>query len=219
MRLLNMNRYNSHFPNLLTGGIDFETIEGSDHSIYAMDQELNLIYYNKAWKKFALDNGGQAFLNQLELGQNVIDYISGYDLKNFYGGNFEQVLKSGKSWYHEYECSSITAYRSFFQTTYRLKNSKGLAVISSLSLELPMEKLYRIPCEAKENHYFQKSGFINQCSNCRFTKRADHSQKWEWVPQWINNIPKNINHSLCPNCQGYFDYYGKYGSIRYSKLS
>ena len=79
--------------------------------------------------------------------------------------------------------------------------------MNTLVVKLPMDQIDRKAYEAIEKKYIQSTGFITQCSYCRRCERADRSEIWDWVPSWVEKIPDNCSHSICPTC---FDYYWKY---------
>ena len=201
-----MKRYINNFPTKLNG-IDFKTLENSKYSIYGLSEELNLIYVNPAWIHFAQENGGNdTLLENLPLGSSVIKTFYGETIKNFYTKNFMKVLETGKPWRHEYECSSLNKFRRFHQETYPLKNGTGLIVINTITINSPMKDKGRNSLKASGNRYLNDTNFITQCSNCRCTQRVKEPDVWDWVPEWVENMPENSSHSICPIC---FDYYWK----------
>lgn len=117
-----------------------------------------------------------------------------------------KFLKTGKPWRHEYECSSIHLFRRFHQNIYPIKNGKGLIIANSLSIAIPMKNIGRIASDAIEKLYLNSDGFVVQCCNCRCTQRAEEPKIWDWVTKWIENIPSNFSHTICPIC---YDFYWK----------
>ena len=201
-----MIRFIDNFKSKLEG-IDFETLEQSKYTIYGLSEDLELIYVNPGWVNFAKENGvSDSYMNDKLIGSSIINAIDGEKLKNFYAENYINVLKTKKPWKHEYECSSIQEYRQFHQHTYPLKNGKGLIVTNTLTVNLPMNSQNRKAYDALNKRYVANSDYVTQCSNCRCTQRANEIDVWDWVPKWVENIPKNFSHSICPIC---FDYYWK----------
>ena len=201
-----MKRYIDGFPTKLNG-IDFNTLENSKYSIYGLSEELNLIYVNPAWIHFAQENGGNdTLLENLPLGTPITKAFYGEIIKNFYTENYMKVLDTGKPWRHEYECSSINKFRLFHQETYPLKGGSGLIIINTIAINLPMKDKGKNALKAMDNRYVNDNGFITQCSNCRCTQRAEESEVWDWIPEWVEKMTENSSHSICPIC---FDYYWK----------
>lgn len=201
-----MIRFIDNFKSKLEG-IDFETLEQSKYTIYGLSEDLELIYVNPGWVNFAKENGvSDSYMNDKLIGSSIINAIDGEKIKNFYAENYINVLKTKKPWKHEYECSSIQEYRQFHQNTYPLKNGKGLIVTNTLTVNLPMNSQNRKAYDALNKRYVANSDYVTQCSNCRCTQRANEIDVWDWVPKWVENIPKNFSHSICPIC---FDYYWK----------
>lgn len=202
-----MKRYIEGFPSKLKG-IDFKTLEDSNHSIYGLSKELNLIYVNPGWIHFAEENGGKDIvLKKYPLGAPIAKALLGKKVKDFYIKNYIKVLETGKPWHYEYECSSVDEYRQFHQDVYPLKDGYGLIIINALIVNLPMKNIGRKALEALDKRYVKSTGFVTQCSNCRCTQRADEPEIWDWVPEWVENIPDNFSHSICPIC---YDYHWKY---------
>ncbi len=202
-----MERYKKDFPSKLKG-IDLKTLEISSHSIYGLSKDLNLIFVNPGWIRFAKENDvGENTLNKFPLGTSILKAIGGKKVKDFYAQNYKRVLTTGEVWHHEYECSSNNEFRRFHQGTYPLKNGEGLIIINTLVVKLPMDQIDRKAYEAIEKRYVQSTGFITQCSNCRHCQRVDQPEIWDWVPAWVEKMPDNCSHSICPTC---FDYHWKY---------
>ena len=204
-----MKRYVDDFESKLFK-IEFNTLEESKYSIYCISEDLKLIYVNPTWINFAKENGAtKAFLNNIPLEKPITKGIYGKNTKNFYTENYLKVFKTGKPWRHEYECSTINEFRKFQQDTYPIKDGSILVIKNTLTIQLPIEKVGRIEFKAIKKRYTNTNGFVTQCSNCRCTQRAIEADVWDWVPDWIENIPKNFSHSICPIC---FDYYWKNNS-------
>lgn len=200
-----MKRFAIDFPRKLAG-IDFNTLESSKHTIYALSSALELIYFNPAYVLFAKENSNRNdLLEQFPLQTPIVEAINGEEIRNFYLQNYETALVTEKVWHHEFECSEPHTFRRYYQSAYPLKNSKGLILINKLVAHLPIN---RKAFEAIKIRYVQPiTGLILQCSNCRCTQRASEPEIWDWVPDWVESIPKNCSHSICPPC---LDYYWKY---------
>lgn len=210
-----MERYKSDFPIRLKG-IDFETLEKSEHSIYGLSKDLNIIYVNPSWIRIAEENGLESALEKYPLGSSIANILKGQKIKDFYIQHYNQVLETGKVWHHEYECSSLDIFKQFHQGVYPLKDGMGLIVINALRVSLPMDQINRKAMAAFQEHYVQSTGYINQCSNCRYSQRADNEEIWDWIPEWVENMPANLSHTICPTC---FDYYWKYSRIKFSPIN
>lgn len=202
-----MERYKEDFASKLKG-FDLETLENSRYSIYALSKDMELIYFNPAWIRFAQENDvDRDVLNKFSLGTAIPKVLKGQEVRDFYIQNYKNVLATGKVWRHEYECSSIDEFRYFHQGVYPLKDGEGIIVINTLLVNVPADLINRKAYEAIEKQYLQPTGLITQCTNCRYTQRADQPEIWDWVPSWVEKMPDNISHSICPTC---FDYHWKY---------
>jgi hypothetical protein len=202
-----MERFKEDFPSKIEG-IDFKSLENSNHTIFGLSKELNLIYFNPAYVLFAQKNGFEGnIINKFPIDTPFSKIISEEKLVDFYNHNYKSVLSTGDIWRHEYECSSSNEFRQFHQAVYPLRNGNGLMVINTLRVNLPMKLKDRKAHDALTKRYTQSNGFINQCSNCRHCQRAEQEEIWDWVPDWVERTPDNLSHTICPTC---FDYHWKY---------
>lgn len=202
-----MERYKHDFPSKLKR-FDFETLENSAHSIYALSKDLDIIYLNPAWVRFAKENDKREnTLKKFQIGTPILKGIKGEVIKKFYSQNYREVLENGSVWNLEYECSSNNVYRTFHQVTYPLGNGEGLLIINSLLVKMPIENVEKTTYEAISKRYTQPTGFITQCCNCRNCQRVEQPEIWDWVPDWVEQMPNNCSHSICSTC---FDYYWKH---------
>lgn len=207
-----MKRFKEDFQSKLIG-IDFSILEESKYSIYGLSKELNLIYFNPAFILFAKENGLNGnILDKFPLGTPISKAFGGEKIREFYIKNYEKAIATGELWHHEYECSSSDEFRQFHQGCYPLKNGEGLLVINTLMVNFPMDLNDRKAYEAIDKRYIQNTGFITQCSNCRYIQCVEQPEVWHWVPAWVKKTPLNASHSICPIC---FDYHWKYSGIKY----
>ncbi|WP_298777507.1 hypothetical protein [uncultured Polaribacter sp.] len=201
-----MKRYIDDFSSKLNR-ISFKTLEESKNSIYCLSEELDLIYVNPAWVNFAKENGASIqFLKELPIGKHIANTFSGESIKKFYTENYLKVLKTGKPWRNEYECSSKDEFRKFNQNTYPIKGGNGLIIINTLTINSSMKIIGRKAIKVVDQRYVNSDGFVTQCSNCRCTQRVNEPDIWDWVPEWVKETPENFSHSICTIC---FDYYWK----------
>lgn len=201
-----MKRYNEDFQDKLKG-FELDTLEKSKHSIYGVSKNLDLIYVNPGWINFAKVNGFKKdILTEYPIGTSLISAFSGQKIKDHFYQNYTTVLETGKIWRSEYECSSPNEFRYYHQSVFPLKNNDGLLIVNTLMVKFPIEMKNHTLYKAIVNRYLQPTGFITQCSNCRYTQRNNEPENWDWVPSWINKMPNNMSHSICPLC---FDYHWK----------
>lgn len=77
MQSKKLERYLPNFKEKLKE-IDFETLEKDPHSIYAVDEDFRLIYFNEAYIRFAEENNGEPHIsNNFLLGTSILDAITG----------------------------------------------------------------------------------------------------------------------------------------------
>jgi hypothetical protein len=201
-----MERYIQGFPEMLTG-VDFQTLEEDPQSIFALSDELKLIYLNPGWFRFAKENQGEPGISErFPIGTDIARAMS-EPFKQFYIDLYNELLQKDTVWDHDYECSSPDAYRVFHERAYPLHNVHGLLVVNSLLVEKEHIEVERVTMPPIEEHYRHANGLITQCSYCRRFQRAAAPAVWDWIPDWISHMPKRVSHSLCKIC---FDYYFKH---------
>lgn len=182
----------------------WSALEHDPAVIYVLDNDLRIIYCNAAWDRFAKNNGGSASVyRRNQLGSCVLDAIP-RPLKPFFRDAYSKVLATGEAWAHEYECSSPTEFRRFQMNVQPAAQGGGLLVVNSLHEERPIAaaELAGLPAVAKT--YANPHGLITMCSHCRRTARADGSDVWDWVPDYLNRMPKSISHGLCAVCMALY---------------
>jgi hypothetical protein len=205
-----MERFKDDFRFSLKG-IDFSTLERSRDCIYGLSKKLKLTYFNPAYTLFAKENGmDKSRLGKSQLGKSIISTIKGAEIREFYIEKYKHVIDTGDVWHHDYECSGKKEFRMFHQRVYPLANGEGLIVRNTLTVNLPMHHTERKAFDPVEMRYVQSSGNITQCSNCRHTQSMKQPEIWHWIPAWVEQMPPNASHSICPVC---FDYYWKYSRI------
>lgn len=199
-----MQRWAEGFASNLVG-FTLQTLEADSSPIFAISDRCELLYYNPAYRAFAERNDAAAtVLARYPVGSDVLKAIAG-DAQRRHRERFAEIMRGRCPWFHEYTCASRERHREFRQGAYPLKSGRGLVLISSLTVELPLEH----PAQAApvlEGRYVQSSGLITQCSNCRRTLRNDGSDVWDWVPDWVTVTPPHTSHTICCVC---FEYHWK----------
>lgn len=190
--------------------LNFSVQEFENHHdpVYGLWQDLRLAYLNPAWFRFAAENGGEpAISSRWNLGVSIMESVAG-QLQPFYRKLLENCLKPEKAELrpvqHEYECSSGALYRRFQLTVYPLKDHQGLLLVNSLVIERPHDPAERQPRAPDKADYADQHGLIHQCCHCRRVQNQEIGNRWDWVPQWVDHIPRDTTHSLCPFCLDYY---------------
>lgn len=199
-----MKRMHEKFPTLLNS-FNLETLESDSSSIFGLSTDLTINYLNPVWFLFAAENGGEPSISErFGIGTHVGDALAGA-AKEYYLSIYKEVLKKGKVWHHDYECSSPETFRLYHQAAYPLYKRHGLVIVNSLVREEPIDSSSSHPPVVEL--YTQETGIITQCSNCRRVQRVSPQDVWDWVPAWVERMPENISHSFCRIC---FEYYFQY---------
>jgi len=166
--------------------------------VFSLDRSLRIVYCNAAWDAFARENGGSGWERPRPYGISLLDVIPDR-LKTLYQTAYRQVLLSGTSWVHHYECSSPVVYRMFRMTVNRSRGGDFLTVINSLVAE-KAHSPERTAALASSAHRGPDDS-VTMCSVCRRTLRvADRA--WEWVPEFVKTPPQSLVHGLCDSCTG-----------------
>ena len=196
-----LKRYNNSFLDIL-GDFNFEVLENSKNTIYALSKDLKFIYFNPAWFQLAEENGlDKETLQKYQLGTPISKAIHGLFIRSFYKRKFRKIIASSDIWHHDYECSSSKKFRYYHQSVYPLMKKAGILVINSVMFKLPMSNMNRETFMAIEGRYINSDGRINICANCRHTQRADQLDIWDWVPEWREKLPANHSLFICPTCE------------------
>ena len=199
-----MERYIQNFPGMLSG-VDLETLEADPQSIYALSDQLKLIYLNPGWFRFARENDGEPSISgRYPVGSDFPEAVS-ESLRGFYVEHFQSILQTGVIWEHDYECSSPDLYRIYHETAYPMHNKRGVLVMNSLLIETAHEPSDE-SVSSDELVYRNDNGLIMQCGYCRRFQRNQTPDIWDWNPTWLRHPPGQVSHSLCKIC---YDYYFK----------
>ncbi len=203
------NRYDQSFKERLSQ-FDFETLEKSVDTIYALDSKLNFIYFNPQYVTFASENGFEGdILTKFPIGSSIQAILEEDALREVYLTNYLKSLEDSKPWSFEYQCSSAAIYRNFYHRTYPVSGGDCMIIINSLAVERPIGEVHARQLDPSDQIYLQPDRYVHQCSNCRRTKRTTSPDHWDWVPGYIDRFHDQVSHTLCPLC---FEYYWKYSS-------
>lgn len=176
---------------------DLAQLDRHEGAIYAVSDDWRLRYFNEGWSRFANANGGATGLSQSEvLGASIFDAFSPSPVREFFEFHYLQCLAQGHMWAHDYECSSATEYRRFRMFVYPLKR-QGLMVVNAKLIERPQQ---RIAAHADAASYRDADGLVHQCAHCRRIRSVANHESWDWVPAWVERMPRRCSHGLCPTC-------------------
>jgi hypothetical protein len=96
-----------------------------------------------------------------------------------------------------YECSSATTFRTFQLRMFPV--GRGVLMVHTPIEQRPHD---REPEPPDESVFRDGHRFISQCCNCRRTRQPER-RSWHWIPAWVNQLPDDVTHVLCPPCFGY----------------
>jgi len=175
----------------------FYSVADSEHAAYLLDPALNLVRVNTGFLRFAAENGGGDLLEAWQ-GRSILEAVPSV-LRSFFVAGFERVRATGTPWEHDYECSSPTLYRCFRMIVYPVTGD-SLFVIHSLRVEVSHTRTAHAP----DAQVYQWDGFIHVCANCRRVENPHGSERWDWVPAYLERPPINVSHGLCKPCAAFY---------------
>lgn len=187
------------FKQLLTG-FDLLDLENHDGTVFGLWDDYTIAYFNKEWKSFAENNEGEpAISEKWGIGAQFFDSVPDV-MKSFYMELFRKCRTQQRSVKHTYECSSPDVYRKFQQIIYPL-NTEGYLIVNSLLIKEP-HKTDLVTYAS--SHPAASQDIIHQCANCRKVRHQMLHNRWDFIPQWINEAPAIVSHTLCPACEGFY---------------
>ena len=166
--------------------------------VFAIDPELTLHFFNRAWEDFALANDGQHCLEVYRVGASTRAAIPQV-LARFYAQAFAETVANGGAREHVYECSSPTQVRSFRMRVVALRGRSHLVVANDL-----IHVTDAPPAAATEHapDYVTEAGILVQCAHCRRCRRVA-TGTWDWVPAFVAKPYAEVSHGLCDACLQY----------------
>jgi hypothetical protein len=171
-------------------------------TLVAIGVQGEILWFNRAWRRFAHANGGADVLDRFGVGAIYFEGIAG-QLRDVIRDMFADSLHAGRVVEMEYECSSAEVRR-----TMRLR---ALPIPGAgLLLEHSCIRQRAHVSEASDALYLDGEGIIVQCSNCRRVRQSEAGQ-WDWVPDWVKQPHPATSHGICEVCLGF---YYKTGSRR-----
>ena len=188
----------------LAGPPEFHELVGSLKAAaavsYVLDSNIQFVYCNPAWDKFARENGGPELLGDAVIGSQLFPVIPDV-LRSFYTRMFDEVQRSGLVWQHVYECSSPQRFRKFRMRVHLL-NSNWLMVSNALLVE----EAHCREAPAHDAAYRNDKGLITMCAHCRCSQRTDGPGRWDFVPAHLEVRPLSfgVSHGICSVCRAYF---------------
>jgi len=176
-------------------------LEESPAVSYILDSKFRFVYMNPAWDSFAVSNGAPQLAGEALMGYNLFDMMTDA-LKPVYAEALRRVAKTGGIWEKTYGCSSPEQVRKYRMKIYFMERRKWYLVTNSLLAERP----HRNSSGTGQDGYLS-GGIVTMCAHCRCSKRADGSNRWDFVPghlrlRGLQSL--KVSHALCPVCQEHF---------------
>lgn len=173
-----------------------EALEADLSSIVAIAPDGRIGWANDGWFGFARANGGLSAA--IDVGANYFASIRG-EVRLAFEAAVAASLASGEPFELDYECSSASVYRAYHLHMLPISGQALLLVHTPVEVR-PQDRPTEPPDEAL---YRDQFGMIAQCTNCRRV-RAPADRSWHWVPAWVETVPRDVTHVLCPVCKGFY---------------
>jgi hypothetical protein len=167
--------------------------------VCAVERDFRISYCNHAWDSAALQNNCESLLRHRVVGRSMLDAISPC-LRDFYHLHFRDVIDYNRPWHLFYLCSSASLLREFKMVVEPISDD-GILIRHTLIAEKP----HPFPALPPSHHYYDLKGHVAICAHCRFTERQDGSDRWDWVPDFVECPPVHIDHVLCRLCARHFE--------------
>ena len=176
------------------------------HVIYVVDENFRIVRCNRAWDRFALENNGSAAKQSKVLGVCLFTVIP-RDLSRFYDAGFQTASNQGR-FQHDFDCSSARVVR-------RLRMTVAPFGSGFLIRNVLLKDTLAPPSEAAGN-FADYGPVITTCCHCRRVENKK-TNAWQWVPEFIEEMPVEIRSRLCPACWAY--HYGEAGQSGRTPIS
>lgn len=178
-------------------------VERATDSIYGIDTELRIAYYNPAYLRFAAENGGEpAITRDWGIGARLTDAFSEH-IRPFFERGYADCFKQGRLWQLEYICSSDTTYRCFRQQVFPI-DDRGVLIVNALLTETEHDPALRPPEARDPAEFVNDRGRIVQCAHCRFVQNPAVPELWEWVPNLVAGRDERVEQGMCDLCLEHF---------------
>ena len=167
--------------------------------VCALDRDSRISFCNRAWDSAALQNNCESVLRQHVVGSSLLDFVSPC-LRDFYCFHFRDVIDYSQPWHLFYLCSTASLQREFKMVVQPIPHG-GILIRHTLIAEKP----HPFPALPPGRHHHGSRGQVVMCAHCRFTERQDGSDRWDWVPDFVESSPVRTNHALCRLCACHFE--------------
>jgi hypothetical protein len=186
-----------------------DALDREEDVVYVLDAELTLHFFNLAWWRNALANGGERCLEDYGLGASARGVVSGV-LRRFYDEAFGSVLVGGPPVDHSYSCPTASEHVLYrmrvvrLGPTGRVDPAAGQTAFLVVSNQLVHAKPAHDDTGTGANVYVGREGLVVMCAHCRRCRRpaspGSADTVWDWVPAYVASPPGAVSHGLCPTC-------------------
>jgi hypothetical protein len=176
-----------------------QQFEDTYDAVCAVDRDFRISFCNRAWDSAALQNSYESVSRHRAIGRSIFDFTSPC-LRDFYYVHFRNVIDYNRPWHLFYLNSSASLLREFKMVVEPIPDD-GLVIRHTLIAEKP----HPFPALPPSHYYYDSKGQVRMCAHCHFTERQDGSNRWDWVPDFVENPPLQTDQVLCRLCARHFE--------------
>lgn len=173
---------------------DLHHLEASRATTIGVRSDDTIGYLNSAWYRFARDNGVEDPGSVWDIARPLVQAILP-PLRPFYSSLFGKARRARAEASHDYDCPTPELLRRFHLRVLPLDEG-GLLLLHHLEVSHPVGR----SAPALDRFFRDEHGMITQCCQCRMVRRAQETETWDWVPEWVERPAENTSHGLCPEC-------------------
>lgn len=168
-----------------------------------LDRRGRFVAVNRAWDRFAVENGGaETCRGERLLGSEYRAHVEGEAPRARVEDELARSL-GGESFGVESECSSPHQLRLLRTQHVPVRDGDdvvvGVLLVHTVVHEAPLESV-RPLLPPDELLYRRRDGLVLMCSCCRRTHRVGSVGRWDYVPAYVTRPPAPVTHGFCEPC-------------------
>jgi hypothetical protein len=182
---------------------DLIEIDKESAIVYGLNRDLEIVLLNAAWERFATENNApNDFFERYSLGASYLDCLP-EPLRDFFEKYISKSMETEEVWTFDYLCPSPSMQRKFHMQVLPLPERGGCLISNGLIVEAPHPDERGADLDLLDC-YIAGGELLTVCSHCRRTRHDTERDRWDWIPQFLENPPVPVSHSICPTCFAYF---------------
>lgn len=169
-----------------------------------LDASARFVAVNRAWDRFAVENGGEATCRgEHLLGSEYPRHVDGEAPRAKVERELARAL-SGESFSVDSECSSPQVLRLLRTQHVPVRQPDedrivGVLLVHTIIHQGPMQAV-RPLLQPDDAAYRRLDGLVLMCCNCRRVHRVGSVGRWDFVPAYLERPPVPVTHGFCEPC-------------------